>query len=44
MSAYNMMHNSCGIGSVGSWLNSTLPTSCVSSIRDAAILGHAAAG
>jgi len=44
MSAYNIMHTSCGTGNFGAFLNSTLPAACVSSLRDAAILGHAAAG
>jgi len=37
------MHHSCGIGHIGTWFNSTLPTACVTSLRDAAIQGHAAA-
>jgi len=44
MSSYNLMHTSCGTASAGAWLNSTLPAACVTSLRDAAILGHAAAG
>jgi len=43
-SSYEMMHHSCGTESVGSWINSTLPAACITSLRDAAILGHTAAG
>jgi len=36
------MHQSCGTHNVGVWLNSTLPSGCITSLRDAAIHGHAA--
>jgi len=38
-----MMHSSCGTGNFGSWLNTTLPPACLTSLRDAAIIGHSAA-
>jgi len=44
MSAYDMMHRSCGTHNLGAFVNGTLPAACVTSLKDAAILGHAAAG
>jgi len=42
LASYNVMFETCGTGNIGAWLTTTLPPACLTSLRDAAIVGHSA--